>query len=57
MLTAHAQLLAQHLSMDKDWEGKKKRQEKEKQKQLFYKAFTFPESHDVNCIQLTWTLL
>lgn len=53
MLSAHPQLLAQHLSMDKDWEGgKEKRQEKAKQKQLFYKAFTFPGSHDVNCIQL-----
>lgn len=55
MLTAYAQLIAQHVV--KDWVGKKKRQEKEKQKQLFYKAFTFPESHDVNCIQLRWTLL
>lgn len=53
MLSAHPQLLAQHLSMDKDWEGKKnKRQEGAKQKQLCYKAFTFPGSHDVNCIQL-----
>lgn len=53
MLSAHPQLLAQHLSMDKDWEGEKnKRQEGAKQKQLCYKAFTFPGSHDVNCIQL-----
>lgn len=28
-----------------------------KQKQLFYKAFTFPGSQDVNHIQLRWTLL
>lgn len=52
MLTAHPQLLAQHLSMDKNWEVKKKGQEKAKLKQLFYKAFTFPGSRDVNCIQL-----
>lgn len=51
MLSAHPQLLAQHLSMDKDQEESKKRQGA-KQKQLCYKAFTFPGSHDLNCIQL-----
>lgn len=29
MLSAHPQLLAQHLSMDKDWEGKKTKGKKE----------------------------
>lgn len=52
MLSACPQLLAQHLPVDKDWEGTKNTQEKAKQKQLFYKAFTFPGSHDVNRIQL-----
>lgn len=54
-LSTHPQLLAQHLP----WTGRgeKKEQEKAKQKQLFYKAFTFPGSHDANCTQLRWTLL
>lgn len=52
MLSACPQPLAQHLSLDKDREGTKQRQETAKQKQLFYKAFTFPGSHDVNRTQL-----